>query len=508
MELFLQALPALFSVLFLVLLNAYFVASEFALVRAMATKLRAPELKGKFGTATSLRLIDTLDESISITQLGITVASLVLGWYGEEQLHHMFAALFIWLNLEPNPVATHALATTLALIVVTFLHVVLGELVAKSIAIRYPETTLRIVAAPLYLLSKVCKPVVFLMNGSANIVLRIMGMSAELEGERVHSSGELSLLIAHSKSRGVIDKDEEEMLQGIFDFSETVAREVMTPRTDLITIPVGASFKEAIQIISQSGYSRFPVIDGTVDKVVGILLSRDLLPVVEKYCGQNPKPFQIREIMRSPYFIPGTKSIMELLKEFKTRKLHQAIVLDEHGGVDGAVTLEDLIEEIVGDIYDESDAIESDITIDETSGDLIVDAGLLVDDVNEQFELSIPEGEYDTIAGFFMSSLGRVPEVGDQILITQGGLALVHEPTKEESVSKSEHTDGPNGLPTLTTDDISADTADSTNVENSSLIDKPQAVLTVEKISGNRIETIRIKQPSDLPHPSSPAVNE
>jgi CBS domain containing-hemolysin-like protein len=508
MESFLQAVPALISVLFLVLLNAYFVASEFALVRAMATKLRAPELKGKFGTATSLKLIENLDESISITQLGITVASLVLGWYGEEQLHHMFAALFTWLNLEPNPVATHALATTLALIVVTFLHVVLGELVAKSIAIRYPEITLRIIAAPLYLLSKSCKPLVFLMNGSANIVLRIMGMKTELEGERVHSSGELSLLIAHSMNRGVIDKDEEEMLQGVFDFSETVAREVMTPRTDLITIQVGASFKETIQIISQSGYSRFPVIDGTVDKVVGILLSRDLLPVVDKYCGANPKPFQIREIMRNPYFIPGTKSIMELLKEFKTRKLHQAIVLDEHGGVDGAVTLEDLIEEIVGDIYDESDAIESDITIDETSGDLIVDAGLLVDDVNEQFELSIPEGEYDTIAGFFMSSLGRVPEVGDQILITQGGLALVHEPTKDDPTSKSEQ-DGTNQLSSGSADDSSSENVDGANQESStSSIDKPQAVLTVEKVSGNRIETIRIKQPSEPHHPSSQAANE
>jgi CBS domain containing-hemolysin-like protein len=212
--------------------------------------------------------------------------------------------------------------------------------------------------------------------------------------------------------------------------------------------------------------------------------------------------------MRNPYFIPGTKSIMELLKEFKTRKLHQAIVLDEHGGVDGAVTLEDLIEEIVGDIYDESDAIESDITIDETSGDLIVDAGLLVDDVNEQFELSIPEGEYDTIAGFFMSSLGRVPEVGDQILITQGGLALVHEPTKDDPTSKSEQ-DGTNQLSSGSADDSSSENVDGANQESStSSIDKPQAVLTVEKVSGNRIETIRIKQPSEPHHPSSQAANE
>ena len=321
------------------------------------------------------------------------------------------------------------------------------------------------------------------MNHSANFVLRLFGVSTELEGERIHSTGELAMLIAKSGESGVLDKDEEEMLQGIFHFSETIAREVMTPRTDLVTISVKATYHETVDIISKSGFSRFPVIDGSIDKVVGVLLSKDLLPVVERHVGPSAKKFMLRDIMREPYFIPGTKSINDLLKEFKQRKLHLAIVLDEHGGVNGAVTLEDLLEEIVGDIFDESDAVENDIVVEEGSGDIMVDGGVSVDDINEQFELSIPEGEYDTIAGFIMSSLGRVPSPGDQLAISAQGLPILHDPQSklEDTASAANN----NNDSTNSNDDDSLNTTGFIT---------PAVILTVETVNGNRIEDVRIQQ--------------
>ena len=490
MNTFIHSLTGIFPVLLLVITNGIFVAAELALVRTMASKLRVPELKDKYGTGSALKLLERMDQSISTTQLGITVISLVLGWYGEITLHTIFANLFTTLSLPYAEVFSHAVATVCALVTVTFFHVVLGELVAKNIAIRHPEATLRIVAGPVLILLKICRPFVLMLSGSANIFLRIFGLSAASSGERIHTSGELAMLISHSSEQGILDKDEEEMLQGVFGFSETIAREVMTPRTDLITISREASFREVISIISQSGFSRFPVINNTADNIVGIILSRDLLPVVERYTGPQAKPFTVKDIMREPYFIPGTKSINDLLKEFKQRKLHMAIVLDEHGGVDGAVTLEDIIEEIVGDIYDESDAIESDITVEEHSGDVIVDGGVLVDDINEQFELTIPDGEYDTIAGFVLSSLGRIPQPGDQVAINSAGIAMIHGHGNENGF----HEDG---------EKAALHSGSDTEGLHDTDFETPRAILIVEKVNGNRIESIRLQQ-TKHPEPETP----
>ena len=486
MNTIIEALQVFVPVLLLVMLNGYFVATEFALVRSLASKLRTGSLRDRFGSKAAIQLLDNLDESISTTQLGITVASLVLGWFGEQKFHHLFSSVFEQLQFDISSVTVHTAATILSLSLVTFMHVVLGELVAKSIAIRYPETALRVVAPALVAMMKVAKPFVIVMNKSANMCLAIFGIVTELEGERVHTTAELAMMIAKSGEKGELDKDEEEMLQGIIQFSETIAREVMTPRTDLVTVSIKATFQETIQIISQSGFSRFPVIDGSIDKVVGVLLSRDLLPAVERYVGPSAKKFLVKDILREPYFIPGTKSINDLLKEFKARKLHMAIVLDEHGGVDGAVTLEDLLEEIVGDIFDESDAVENDIVVDEGSGDIIVDGGVAVDDINEQFELAIPEGEYDTIAGFIMSSLGRVPTVGESIAITAQGLPILH----------GQSADGTHGAVAANGEGIEASNASEEGSVNESFL-VPSAILIVESLAGNRIEAVRIQQIKD-----------
>ena len=457
------------SVLVLVLANGFFVAVEFAIVRSHLTKLRAPENQNKFGSASALRLVEHLDLSLSATQLGITVASLLLGWWGERIFADYFINIFINFGEAAATYLSHGTATICALLVVTSLHVVIGELAAKSLAIGYPEDTLRVLAPAMFFLTQVFRPAIFILNESARIFLSIFGLKTVSETERVHSPGELSMLISHSTEYGVLDKSEEEMLKGIFGFSETVAREVMTPRTHLVTIPFDSTFNEVLEIVTNSGFSRFPVVSDGVDDVRGIILSRDLLRYVPEYVAGGKRSFDIRRLMRESYFIPGTKPIDDLLNEFKRQKIHMAIVLDEHGGVDGAVTLEDLIEEIVGDIFDESDAPSKNFVI-EDDGDIIIDGGLLVADINEKFGLQVPEGDYDTVAGFVFSTLGRMSRPGDKIqlrgpvVISVNDIAVANE---------------------------NKDAADSDNADGALQL-TPETHIVVERVVGNRIESIRI----------------
>jgi putative hemolysin len=474
-------------VMLLVLGNAYFVAGEFALVRAHPTKLKTPDIISKFGARSALKLLDELDLILSTTQLGITALSLLLGWLGERTFATLFLELFRGLGEPASLMLGHGLATTLALILVTFLHVVIGELCAKSVAIRHPEEVLRYLAPSLLLISRSCRWVIYLFNGCANLFLALFGMRTVPESDRVHSSTELSMLISHSTEYGILDKSEEEMLKGIFGFSETVAREVMTPRTDLVTIPVTSTFDEVLETVTKSGYSRFPVVADSIDNVVGILLARDLLNLVPDYAKSPSRPFELKRNLREAYFIPGTKPIDDLLNEFKSRKLHMAIVLDEHGGVDGAVTLEDLIEEIVGDIFDESDKAETDVVI-EDDGDILLDGGLLVADVNEKFELGIPEGDYDTIGGFIFSALGRMSQAGDRVHVRNKHIVQVNDISVNGNGKEAE------------AEDDSA-TADSTALQRER---QAEAIFTVERLSGNRIETIRVhritpEETSELP---------
>jgi CBS domain containing-hemolysin-like protein len=473
MDSILPFLTDLFFVAALIAVNGFFVATEFALIRSHITKLKVPELQKKFGTASALTMIKDLDFSLSSTQLGITVASLLLGWWGELTLSRAFLSVAAALALPLSEIIAHAIATIVALAIVTALHVIIGELAAKSVAIRYPEETLRFLAPFMRVLSGTFRPCIYILNESANLFLRIFGLRTVAESERAHSSNELSLLIEQSSEHGVIDKNEEEMLKGIFGFSETVAREIMTPRTDLITIPVSSTFEEALAIISRSGFSRFPITGENIDDIKGLLLSRDMLAAVPEYMKSGGKVFHLEALMRECYFVPGTKPIDDLLNELKRRKIHMAIVLDEHGGVDGAITLEDILEEIVGDIYDESDAPPHDVVIQD-DGDILFDGGLLVEDVNERFGLTIPVGDYDTVAGFMLSALGRKSKPGDKVTLRGKHIVAVNN----RVLDLNGHQDGAANFERL------------------------EAILTVETVEGNRIETIRVKKIELAPPPS------
>lgn len=462
---------SLFLVFFLVVLNGFFVAVEFALVRCHPTKLKDPEFKDSFGIKSSFRLIEELDFSLSACQLGVTIASLLLGWWGEVTCSKVVIYLISLfrpdlLNQSATMLYVHGVSTAIALFIVTFMHVVIGEMMFKTLAIRYPESVVRVLAPFMLLFSNFFRPFIALLNWCSNALLSLFGVKGSSESERAHSVGEIEMLISHSTEKGLLDKEEQEMLQGIFGFSETVAREIMTPRTDLVYVDLKDSFDVVVQRVMESGLSRFPVVEGNTDKVVGILLARDLLKAFRE--RENYRSFNLRSVMREPFFIPGTKPIDDLLSEFKVRSAHMAMVLDEHGGVDGVVTLEDIIEEIVGEIYDESDEAETSIKVMD-NGDVVVDGGVLVADINERFEVKIPEGDYDTIAGFVMTTLGRVPEAGEMV---------VYSPKQGEVVQE-----GAADLDKRAALDDSDDIGDN---------EKRKLLFTIEKINGHRIETVRL----------------
>lgn len=486
----------------LVFVNGLFVAAEFAIARSNPQRFRGPEARRRFGSTTALRLIEDGETTLAGTQLGISATSLLLGWWAERTFFGPLTVLNRWLGVnQADPEVVFLVQGSMvisALLIAIYLNVVFAELFAKSIALRYPEGTLRILGGPLFLYSQVCRPAIFLLNTSARVLLRIFGIPRMDPLGRVQSLAELSLLVAKSTEDGAIEKEEGEMLRGVFSLSDTVAREIMTPRTDLVTIDTEATLEEVLLTVRESGLSRFPVVGESIDDVLGVLLTRDLLNfVLPQYlpprnregevipirpAGGKTEEFSVRKLMREAYFIPGTKAIDDLLAEFKKRKFHLAIVLDEHGGVDGVVTLEDLIEEIVGDIFDESDIPQRSVVIQD-NGQIFIDGGQLVADVNSQFGLEIPEGDYDTIAGFIFTQLGRMPRPGDSL-------------TVEIASQKSDDTVE---LNLKNGDAHSGDTLELNGhdlQQNGGHPPRPQARIVVERVQSYRIESVRLEHPS------------
>ncbi len=410
----------LFAVLLLVGANGFFVAAEFALVSADETRLAARAAKGDRLARIVRNAQADLNLHLSSCQVGITLASLGLGWIGEPAIAETLIALFSGLASPFDWIARHAVAVVIAFTLITAMHVVLGELAPKALAIFHPETVARWTTQPLILFTRIGSPLIFSLNEAANALLRVFGVRLPSEAERVHSRSELMLLVQRAREMGKVARDEQAMISGVFELTQTVAREVMTPRPDIVAVPHDAAFEQLVETVNQSGHSRLPVYKETLDNLVGIVLIKDLLPL-----GASPArdDFDVTRIMREPYFVPDTKSIVDLLAELRRKKIHMAIVVDEFGGTDGLVTLEDLIEEIVGEIYDEHDVARPMFTTT-AGGELLIDGGAPIDQVNEQFGLKLPLEDYDTLGGFILGELGHVPKRGDTVQVSGADLVV------------------------------------------------------------------------------------
>jgi CBS domain containing-hemolysin-like protein len=396
-------------------LNGYFVAVEFALVRARRTRLEAMVRSGDPIARFALHASGNLARLLSASQLGITVASLGLGWAAEGAIGHAFEQFFATLPIAIEQSLRVSAGAIVALLCITYLHVVFGELAPRSAALARPEVFAKWLAPPLLIFAWIVTPFTFILNNSAILVLRLFGQRPDIGHESVHSPDELRMLVEQSQEQGAIESTDAELLEAVFEFSEKNAREVMTPRTDIVAMPVGASLDDAIAMVEATRFSRYPVYEESIDQVVGMLHVKDLLGALHEELDS----FVVRDIMRSIHVVPGSREVEEVLADFKKLKEHMAIVLDEYGGTAGLVTMEDLLEEIVGEILDEYDETIEMRTPLAADGLTLVPGAKSIRDVNEAFDLTVTESDYTTIGGYVFGALGRLPVVGDRI--TGGG---------------------------------------------------------------------------------------
>ncbi|MFL5613458.1 MAG: hemolysin family protein [Gemmatimonadaceae bacterium] len=405
-------------VLLLVFANGFFVAAEFALVAARRSRVDEMAAQGDAGARVVQRTLKDLDRYISATQLGITLASLALGWLGEEAVAAMLDRMLVHLGFAAPAAAVHTTAAAItAFLVITFLHIVLGELTPKSIALVRPEGVSKLVARPLLAFATVMRPFIAVLHGAANAMLRALGVRPRSERDTVHSPEELRLLVMQSRAQGVLDETDSKMLAGVFDFHEKRARDVMRPRTEIVAVDVDASESEVWTLMRSERYSRYPVYQGSLDDVVGVLVAKDL------WLKEPSRPFDLRALMRKPLYVPDTRPAERVLDDLRRSRAHMAVVLDEYGGTAGIVTLEDLVEEVIGDINDEYDfAVREAI---EANGVLELAGSMSLVDVRSDYRLPIPDGDWTTLGGYTFARLGRVPKIGDRAAFPGGELEVV-----------------------------------------------------------------------------------
>ena len=405
-----SAALGLLAVVVLVLANAFFVAAEFALVGARRTRLEELERAGDRKARLARRAIQSLDRYLSATQLGITLASLGLGWVGEPALAGVIQNGFDWLPPALAKIATHTVAVSIAFVIITVLHIILGELMPKALALLFPETISSWVAAPLMGFAWVMAGPIALLNGAANRALKLCGITPRGEHERLHSPEEIRMLVEQSEEGGSLLKQDARLLEGVFEFSEKTAQEVMTPRTEMIALPAELTVEQAADEVARARRSRYPVFTESLDEIVGVVHAKDILSAIRAKPGET-----LRGIMRPPLFVPGTREVEDVLSDMKRLKVHLAVVLDEYGGTAGLVTMEDLLEEIVGPIYDEYDPQERPAAA--AAGGPVLDGALPITEFNSEYDAELSDADYTTLGGYLFGQLGRLPKVGDRVAV-------------------------------------------------------------------------------------------
>jgi CBS domain containing-hemolysin-like protein len=398
----------LFVAFVLVALNGFFVAAEFALVRVRESRLVQLEQEGSARARVVHDALRDLDANLSVCQVGITIASLGLGWVGEPAVSHLIAPLLEAVGITSERVVS-IIAVVLGFAVITYAHLVFGEQAPKYFSIQRAEGTSLWISRPLSLFMFLFKPLVWLVNASTNFVLRPWGIKLGEEME-AHSEEELRIMISSAVSSGELEPEEHEYLTNVFDFGDKVAREIMVPRPDIEALPYDAPLSELAEKAAFGRYTRYPVYEGDLDHVLGAVHVKDLFRAAK----EEPEDFDIRGIIRDCLVVPENKPIEQILREFQQRKLQMAIVIDEWGSVEGLITIEDVLEEIVGEIQDEFDEGEAAI---EKIGDGVyaVDGRIPITEVNEYFDLDLPHEDFDTIGGFVLGALGRPPEPEDTV---------------------------------------------------------------------------------------------
>ena len=403
-------------VMALVAANGFFVAAEFALVGARRTRIEALVRRGSRTAKLANHAIHHLDHYISGTQLGITLSSLALGWIGETTIASFLIQVFAGMASPWDMIATHLVAGTIAFAFITFLHIVLGELAPKSIALLFPEATSMALAGPLIGFSKIFAPFIKVLNGTANLLLRMVGLSAPTENERVHRPEEIEMLALQSYEHGGLAEEPLDMIRGVFDLSERTVADVMVPRTSMVGVEHTSTVEDVVNTMEETGFARIPVYGESLDDLKGVVLAR------EAWRAFRHGDHKIDALVHPVLFVPTSKDLESLLKQMLRERRHIAIGVDEFGGTSGLITIEDILEEIVGEIQDEHE--EPVPSIVHKGEEIHVDGRVSLFELNDSYNLDLPAHEFATISGFAMGQLGRIAQPGDNVEFDGGTLTI------------------------------------------------------------------------------------
>lgn len=401
----------IFTTFLLVFLNGFFVAAEFAIVKVRASQLEGKVKAGNRVAILSKHIVSHLDGYLAATQLGITLASLGLGWIGEPVVSKIIINVMDLLGLTANPELAHQLALPVAFTLITVLHIVFGELAPKSIAIQRSERTTLFIAYPLQFFFILFRPFIWILNGIANFILRLVGISP-VHGSDVHSSEELKYLVRQGQESGRIDAAEYKIIKNAFDFSEQTARQIMVPRVNVFALDVNDFNEAMLEKVIEESYSRIPCYEDNLDNIVGVVYLKDILLATRK-----KEPLILRKIMRTLPVVPDTKRIGQLLNEFQLKHQQIALIVNEYGGTEGIITMEDILEELVGEIQDEYD---NEIPFVEKVAEKTYNvlASATPDDINELLPHPIQKDEqYETLAGYLILKFGKIPVVKEKITV-------------------------------------------------------------------------------------------
>lgn len=399
----------------LILVNAFFAASEIAIISLNDSKIRKMAEEGHKKAKMVLKLTEDSSNFLATIQIGVTLAGFLTSATAAQSMSEPLARWFVGLvpAMEPYLSVVSGVSTVIITLITSYFSLVLGELVPKRIAMQKAEALSFRVIGILRVVAVITRPFVKLLSVSTNLVVRLFGMDPHADQENV-TEEEIRMMVDVGEEKGVIEGVQKDMINNIFEFDDITAEEIMTPRTDMAALDVEDGIEDALRIGVDEGYSRLPVYEDDIDHVIGVLYIKDLLP----YVGQTiPESVSIRHLIRDTYFVPGTKKCGELFSEMTEKHIQMSIIVDEYGGVAGIVTMEDLLESIVGNIQDEYDNEEEEVTrLSDNAFD--VEGSLDMEDLSELLGIRFPEGEYDTLAGFLMDQLGRIPDENEQPVVT------------------------------------------------------------------------------------------
>ena len=403
----------LFAALLLVVLNGLFVAAEFAFVKIRSTKVESMVQEGQVSAGLIKEATGSLDAYLAVCQLGITISSLGLGALGEPAIAAFIEPLLA--SILPDSLF-HAVAFAIAFGIITFLHVVFGELAAKSFAIAKPEGTSQLVAPFMKFFYYLFLPSIWIFNGTANAFVRAFGVPPASETEEAHSEEELRMIIGQSTRQGILEEDEEDMLRAVIELEETRAREIMVPRPNVVALPAEMGLKELVSVAAAGNYTRYPIFeDDSAERIIGMVHIKDVLRAVESVGGLEAY-LTAKDLMREILTVPENKRIDEILEDFQEQEIQMAVVIDEWGSFEGLFTIEDILEEIVGEIRDEFDEEEPAIS-KFNDGSYSVDGRIQISTVNEALNSEFASEDFDTIGGLVLGQLGRPPEIGDEVIL-------------------------------------------------------------------------------------------